>query len=62
MLEKLKSKRVPHYEKKFGQVPMVSERRDGTGRDGKGRDPAGRDGTGRRGSGRDGSGRSRAAL
>lgn len=24
VLEKLKSKRVPHYEKKFGQVPMVS--------------------------------------
>ncbi|KAF1672453.1 Cocaine- and amphetamine-regulated transcript protein, partial [Pygoscelis papua] len=22
VLEKLKSKRVPHYEKKFGQVPM----------------------------------------
>lgn len=24
VLEKLKSKRGPHYEKKFGQVPMVS--------------------------------------
>lgn len=34
VLEKLKSKRVPHYEKKFGQVPMVSA-------------PAGGGGTGR---------------
>ncbi|GAB0205694.1 cocaine- and amphetamine-regulated transcript protein [Grus japonensis] len=25
VLEKLKSKRVPHYEKKFGQVPMIME-------------------------------------
>ncbi|NXE38700.1 CART protein, partial [Ptilorrhoa leucosticta] len=24
VLEKLKSKRGPHYEKKFGQVPMAS--------------------------------------
>lgn len=39
VLEKLKSKRVPHYEKKFGQVPMVSAPagRGGTGRDGRGR-------------------------
>uniref|UniRef100_A0A8C4U9S3 Uncharacterized protein n=1 Tax=Falco tinnunculus TaxID=100819 RepID=A0A8C4U9S3_FALTI len=64
VLEKLKSKRVPHYEKKFGQVPMVSApegrggrwRRDGTGRDGTGRDGTGRDGTGRDGTGRDGTG------
>lgn len=25
VLEKLKSKRLPHYEKKYGQVPMVSD-------------------------------------
>lgn len=41
MLEKLKSKRVPHYEKKFGQVPMVSASagRDATGRGGRRRGP-----------------------